>query len=146
MQTYDVVESDGTTKTTSKYTCESKDLQYTIIGENIKADFDFLIKDIPDRLDEVLSEISQASSINDAFYFENGSSVSDISKAYDEIKSDIELLKSGLTTLHSAFMTDIDNVNAELENNFGYWAFNKPNLAGKTVETVADSSTSSGNS
>ena len=64
MQTYDVVESDGTTKTTSKYTCESKDLQYTIIGENIKADFDFLIKDIPDIIfSEVMRDVDLAISI-----------------------------------------------------------------------------------
>lgn len=144
-QTYDVVETSGTTKTTSKYTCESKDLQYTIIGDNIKSDFDFLINEIPDKLDAVLSELSNASANINAFQFSNESSVKDISEAYDEIKNDIDLLKNGLSTLHSAFMTDIDNVNAELENNFGYWAFNKPNLAGKVVETISTASSESNN-
>lgn len=143
MQTYDVVENDGTTKTTSKYTCESKDLQYTIIGDNIKGDFNFINTDIPNKLAEILSEVGAAAAITDAFYFENGGKESDINKAYEEIKADIEKINTGLSTLHSAFMTDIDNVNAELENNFGYWAFNKPNLAERIVETVpeADSGT-----
>lgn len=135
MATYNDVQINGNTKTTSKYTCESANLSYTIIGDNISEDFEF-INTISTKLDEMLKKLESASSITDAFDIENGGHVSDITKAYNEIKSDVQLMKSGLSTLHSAFMTDIANVNAELENNFGYWAFNKPRLAGKTTETI----------
>lgn len=141
--TYDVVEESGTTKTTKKYTCESESLSYTIIGDNIKEDFEFLTNQIPEKLNMVLKEISDAAAISDAFYFENGSSEYDISAAHTEIKKDIELINNGLTLLYNAFITDINNVNAELENNFGYWAFNKPKLAGKTVETIDSSESKS---
>ena len=38
---------------------------------------------------------------------------------YDEIKKDVEETKKCLDTVHSAYMTAIDNVNAELKTNFG---------------------------
>lgn len=137
--TYDDVKVEGNVKTTTKYTCQSADLSYTIIGDNIKDDFSFLTNTIQNKLDEMLFELQAAASINDAFYFENGSSVSDVNKAYGEIKSDVSVAKELLNTLHSAFMTDIDNVNAELSNNFGYWAFNKPRKAGRKTEIVENS-------
>ena len=40
--------------------------------------------------------------------------------------------KNGLSTLYNAFVTDIDNVNAELEVNFGHVAFYTCNKASKT--------------
>lgn len=135
MATYNDVQINGNTKTTNKYTCESANLSYTIIGENISEDFKF-INNISSKLDEMLSKLQSASSITDAFDIEGTGHVSDISKAYNEIKNDVQLMQTGLNTLHSTFMTDIANVNAELENNFGYWAFNKPRLAGKTTETI----------
>lgn len=134
--TYDVVENDGKTKTTKKYTCESANMSYTVIGDNIKEDFAFLTGQIPEKLSLILKEIEEATNISDAFYFENGNEVHDISEAYNKIKNDVELINTGLSTLYNAFLTDINNVNAELENNFGHWAFNKPKLAGKTVETI----------
>lgn len=137
--TYDDVKVEGNVKTTTKYTCESADLSYTIIGDNIKGDFNFLTNTIQNKLDEMITELQAAASINDAFHFENGASVSDINKAYEEIKSDVSSAKELLDSLHSVFMTDIDNVNAELENNFGYWAFNKARVAGKTTEFVENS-------
>lgn len=136
--TYDDVQVEGNVKTTTKYTCESVDLSYTIIGDGIKEDFNFLTNTIQDKLDEMLSELQTAASVNDAFHFENGVAVSDINKAYEEIKSDVSVAKELLNTLHSAFMTDIDNVNAELENNFGYWAFNKPRIAGQETEIIEE--------
>lgn len=138
METYDDVQINGDTKTTSKYTCESANLSYTIIGDNISEDFDFL-NIMSDKLDEMLNNLENASAITNAFDFENGNRVYDITKAYNEIKSDVQVMKSGLSTLHSAFMTDIANVNAELSNNFGHWAFNKPRLAGKTTEAIENS-------
>lgn len=138
MNTYDDVQIDNGVKTTTSYTCESENLKYTIIGENIKENFDFLIDDIPNLLKEVESELSSAKDCTDAFYFENGSSVGDISHAYKEIAKDIENITGGLSTLHSALIKDIDNVNAELSNNFGYWVFNKPKKAGISYENVEE--------
>ena len=136
MSTYNVTEQSGNTKVTTKYTCDSAALQYTIIGDNIKADFDFINTTLHDKLDEMLAEVAKAAAINDAFYFSNGTTVYDINKAYEEIKADVELLKTGLNELRKGFDTAIINVNAELESNFGYWAFNKPRVAGKVVEEV----------
>ena len=108
-------------------------MQYTIIGEDIKADFDFLLPtgEIGNKLDEMLSNLKNAADITDAFYFENGSTASDIQHVYDEIDADVKNLKNTLNTLHSAFITDIDNINAELEVNFGHWIGYKCNKAEK---------------
>lgn len=129
----------GKTKTTTKttYTCTEEGFAYTIIGEDIKADFDFLKSDnvIGQKLDEMLNYIKTAADIDDAFYFENGSSVYDILHVYDEIKKDVEENKKCLDTLNAAYITAIDNVNAELKTNFGYWAGYKVNKAGRSVQT-----------
>lgn len=136
---YEDVEESGNTRTTSKYSCESKDLQYTIIGENIKEDFDFLIKDLPQKLDEVKKELYNAAYVENAFLFQNGGKVSsNLDSMYNELQHDIETLKAGLTSLHTSLLTDIDNVNAELENNYGHWAFNKAVLADVTTETIEE--------
>lgn len=135
-QTYDVTETSGNTKVTTKYTCDAAALQYTIIGEDILNDFAFINTDIPNKLDEMLKELGDAAAITDAFYFENGSSVSDINHAYEEIKTDIEMLKTGLNDLKEGFKTAIANVNAELASNFGYWTASKPRVAGRTVEEI----------
>jgi hypothetical protein len=133
------VSISGNTKTTTKttYTCTEEGFAYTIIGEDIKADFDFLKSDnaIGQKLDEMLSYIKSAADIDDAFYFENGSSVFDILHAYEELKKDVEDNKKCLDTLHSAYIKAIDNVNAELKTNFGYWAGYKVNKAGRSVKT-----------
>ena len=108
----------------------------TIIGEDILNDFAFINTDIPNKLDEMVKEIGNAAAITDAFYFENGSSVSDINHAYEEIKNDVEMLKTGLNELKEGFKTAIANVNAELASNFGYWTASKPRVAGRTVEEI----------
>lgn len=107
----------------SKYKCTKKNMQYTIISDEIKKDFDFLLSSntMGNKLDEMLNYLKTAAGISNAFYFENGGSVQDINHVYEEIKNDVSQLKSDLDTLHAAFMTDIDNVNAELEVNFGHW-------------------------
>lgn len=135
MATYEDVQISGNTKTTSKYTCETANLSYTIIGSNISEDFQFLNR-LSEKLDEMLSQIRDVADKTTAFYFENGATANEITHAYNELKNDVALMQSGLSSLYSAFMTDIDNVNAELKNNFGYWAFNKAKLAGKTTETI----------
>lgn len=131
--------TSGNTTTSTKYTCDKKALQYTVIGDDIKADFDFLLPagGIANKLDEMLNNLKQACDITDGFYFENGSSVWDLAHVYSEIVTDVADLKSALSTLHSAFMTDIDNVNAELEVNFGHWVGYKVN-AGKTTTTTTN--------
>lgn len=134
--TYDVTETNGNTKVTTKYTCEAAALQYTIIGEDILNDFAFINETIPNKLDEMVRELSNAAAITDAFYFENGSSVADINHAYEEIKNDVELMKTGLNELREGFKTAIANVNAELASNFGYWTASKPKVAGRKVEEV----------
>lgn len=113
----------------SKYTCTKKNMQYTIISDEIKKDFDFLLSTntMGNKLDEMLNYLNTAAGISNAFYFENGGSVQDINHVYEEIKNDVSQLKSDLDTLHAAFMTDIDNVNAELEVNFGHWVGYKVN-------------------
>jgi hypothetical protein len=104
-------------------------MQYTIISDEIKKDFDFLLSSntMGNKLDEMLNYLNTAAGISNAFYFENGGSVQDINHVYEEIKNDVSQLKSDLDTLHAAFMTDIDNVNAELEVNFGHWVGYKVN-------------------
>ena len=113
----------------SKYSCTKKNMQYTIISDEIKKDFDFLLSTgtLGNKLDEMLNYLNTAAGITNAFYFENGGSVQDINHVYEEIKNDVSQLKTDLETLHSAFMTDIDNINAELEVNFGHWVGYKVN-------------------
>ena len=137
---YEDVEENGTTRTTSSYSCESQNLQYTIIGDNINEYFKILIQDLPQKLDEVKKELYNAASVTDAFSISNGagSGVDNLNAMYQEIQNDIEVLKVGLGDLRSALLTDIDNINAELESNYGHWAFNKAVLAGKKTETIEE--------
>lgn len=114
--------------TTYTYSCGNQTgIEFYIIGDDIRADFDFCkgsatgTDSIAGNLDEMLINLKTATSNVNAFYFENGSSVNDLSALYTEIEKDVIELKNGLDTLHSAIMTDIDNVNAELKKNFGYW-------------------------
>ena len=72
----------------SKYTCTKKNMQYTIISDEIKKDFDFLLStgSMGQKLDEMLNYLNTAAGITNAFYFENGGSVQDINHVYEEIK------------------------------------------------------------
>lgn len=144
--TGDYVYTEGNTKTTITYSCTPKDMQYTIIGEEIRKDFDFLTQKIPALLDESLQKLNAAASINDAFYVEGSTKYNDLMHVYDELKQDVSKIKQNLSTVHSRFMTSIDNVNAELENNFGHWAFFTVNEADRKVETIDTGSSSSGSS
>lgn len=141
MGTYVQTVTEGNVTTTTEYTCEEKGMQYTVISEDIKKDFDFLLSngEIAEKLDEMLKELSSASSIVDAFSFESGTVEKDISKTYDEIKTDVESLKSSLQILHDAFITDIDNVNAELETNFGHFVGYSVSEGNKTTTTTNNS-------
>lgn len=114
--------------TTYTYTCGDKTgFEYYVLGEDIKREFDFLkgtstdSTSIAGNLDEMLNYLKKATSNISAFHFENGDSVKDLEALYSEIESDVKSLKGDLTELNSAIITDIDNVNAELDVNFGYW-------------------------
>lgn len=122
--------SNGTT-TTTKYSCNKSSMAYTIIGEDIKADFNFLLpgNEMCNKLDEVLMHLKNAAGVE---AFDIDGKYKDIQHVYTEIEKDVTELKNGLSTLYNAFITDIDNVNAELEVNFGHVAFYKCNKASKT--------------
>ena len=120
--------------TTYEYTCgDQTGFEYYVLGDDIRKEFDFLKSSgtgnstIAGNLDEMLKHLKVATSNTDAFYFENNGAVSDINHVYEEINQDVSKLKSQLDTLHAAFMTDIDNINAELEVNFGHWVGYKVN-------------------
>lgn len=132
---------DGTTKSTATYSVDTSGFGYTKIESDIKDDFKFLVSSLPDKLNDVVQELDCAAAINDAFYVEGSSIETDISKARDEIKNDIEKLKSSLCELYSAFMTDIDNVNAELEYNFGWIIVGKVKGSVRTEATPEKSTT-----
>ena len=106
--------------TNYNYKVTVKDWQYTIIGENIRKDFDFIIDKIPEKLQEALKNLEDVAAINDAFYIESTNVVSDLSHVYDEIKEGIEKAKQMSETLHGNFIDAIQNVNKELRNNFGW--------------------------
>lgn len=131
---YEYVEKDGEKTKKTQYSCTKKALKYTTISDEIKSDFNFLLSngDICSNLDLMLEELEKAANISDAFYFENGGSVSELHHVYEEIRDDVKRLKEQLVSLHTAFMTDIDNVNAELDNNFGHIVAIKVK-AGRTV-------------
>ena len=82
---------------------------------------------MPPGINFILNHLNNAAAMTDAFYFENGTTAADINHVYEEIKTDVSELKTQLDTLHAAFMTDIDNINAELEVNFGHWVGYKVN-------------------
>lgn len=141
MATY-VHKQDNGDNTTTKtpYTCTKKSLQYTTIGDDIKKDFDFLLASggISTNLDLMLAELEKAANVTTAFLFENGGSESDIQHVYEEIRDDVNRLKDQLVILHTAFMTDIDNINAELELNFGH--FIGANVKAGRSETYSNNS------
>ncbi len=118
--------------TTYTYSCGDKSgFEYYVLGDDIRKEFDFLkgsgtgTATIAGNLDEMLKYLKLATSNTDAFYFENGTTVTDLEDTYLEIEKDVKDLRSNLDVLHAAIMTDIDNVNAELDKNFGYWVGRK---------------------
>jgi hypothetical protein len=109
----------GNQKTTATYTADGYGFGYTVITDDIKADFNFLTEDIPAKLDEMLNEFENASS-SAAFQIVGSNSVNDLSTAKAELTTDVSNMKTSLTALRDAFWTDIDNINAELAYNFGW--------------------------
>lgn len=120
-------------ETTYTYTCGDKTgFEYYILGDDIRNEFDFLKSSntgdgsIAGNLDHVLECIKSASNNTNAFYVQSASAtVNDLENFEQEISDAIDQLKSDLDVLNSAIMTDIDNVNAELDLNFGYWVGRK---------------------
>lgn len=126
---------DGTTETTANYSVDTSGFGYNTITQEIANEFNFLITDLPNKLDQVMSEVSNANAISDAFNFDD---VSDINIAYTKLSNDVNKLKTSLTDLHTAFMKDLDNINDELAYNFGWIIIGdvKGNTKERTVETT----------
>lgn len=136
----------GNTKTTAHYSVNTSGFGYSKITDDIKGDFDFLINDIPTKLDTCITELETANGYA-AFNFEgSGGSEKDLSKVLDEIKLDVSNLKNELSTLHQAFMNDIDDINAELEYNFGWIMIGSVKGTERTeiIETESSSEGSNG--
>ena len=121
------------------YDCEQKSFSYTIIGDNIKADFDFLKRggELSDKLHKFLDLIQEANDNENAFSFND--TCNSLDGFYDNVKKEVDSLEGSLETLHSAFMTDIDNINAELKVNFGYWLGGTAREAGRTPRNTDNS-------
>lgn len=131
---YTETHTDGNTKTTIFYTSTKEGFGYTIIGDNIKGDFNWLTGDMYTALDEFMAYIRDAAAIQ-AFNFNDAHH--DISVLVPEIEADVNSLKGSLETLKGALIKDIDNVNAELKVNFGYWVGGRAKEAGRSTETVS---------
>ena len=108
-----------------QYNVEIKSMEYTVMGEEIKEDFAFINTTLKDKIDEALNYFLDGSEIDDAFYVENTGAYSDLMHAYEVIKEDVELAKTQLDELHASCIDAIDQVNAELEYNFGHILFCK---------------------
>ena len=111
--------TDGNVKTTYSYSIDTAGFGYSIIDDasGIRNDFDFLIVDMPNKLDEISAYLDAAASVTTGFEVDD---LHDIAQACDNVEKDISTLKTTLAELHSAFMTDIDNINAVLAYNFGW--------------------------
>ena len=111
--------TDGNTKTTYSYSIDTSGFGYNIFDENspVWEDLEFLITEMPNKLDEIVKYLQDAGSITNAFQFND---VHDINMACENVITDISVLKSTLAELHAAFVLDIENVNAELAYNFGW--------------------------
>lgn len=114
---------------TYEYSCGNQSgFEYYVLGDDIRKEFDFLKSSavgnntIAGNLNEMMNYVKSASSNSSAFLISgNSGTESDLNKFQSEMEQYVNDLKSCLDTLHSAVMTDIDNVNAELDANFGYW-------------------------
>lgn len=134
MADYTDTTTSGNTTTTIHYTSSKEAFHYTIIGENIKSDFNFLTSDMYTGLDEFMKYIHDAGAIK-AFNFND--SHFDISNLEPELQSDVNQLKSSLEALKNSLIKDVDNVNAELKVNFGYWVGGRAREAGRETHTVS---------
>lgn len=122
-----MAENDTTTYT---YTCgDQTGFEYYILGDDIRKEFDFLKStnasesSISGNLRQMLECVKRASDNTSAFYVSDGAGNTEnrLEDLESEINGYVRQLESSLDILHSAIMTDIDNVNAELDLNFGYW-------------------------
>ncbi len=123
-----------------KYTATEENLKYTVIGDNIKSDFDFLTDSASESgicywVGEAEKHIKEAAS---RLPFHVGS-FKDIDHAYNQLIPEFEGLKAGLGELRTAIGVDIDNINAELELNFGYISFVFASRRKKEAARVEDS-------
>ena len=65
----DSEESNGR-RTTATYSCDTSGFGYSIITDDIKNDFNFLINELPQKLDNAMTELNNAAAIDNAFDFE----------------------------------------------------------------------------
>lgn len=98
--------------------------EYMQIRDEAKKDFQFLIDEtsgLPSKLNEMLEELKIACMNNSAFYIKNGEGTinTDLNKSYEEINNDVKILKTNLLELYQELINDIDNINNELQGNFG---------------------------
>ena len=139
-------DSDGN-KVKTTYSLNADTMDFTLLDDSIKADFNFITSggshgSLIDKLETLKGKLKTACSVSNAFYFDNGSGqVDDLMVAYEEIAADIEAAIAELPTLKSAIDTDIDNINAELKNNYGWPVRFKKGSITKT-ETMSSGTTS----
>jgi len=127
---------EGNKKKTYSYSVDTKGFGYSIIDDEsgIRDDFNFLIDEIPNKLDNVIETLQNAAANTSAFEVNE---IHDIGEACENIISDINNLKGGLAELYQAFMLDIDNINAELAYNFGWIRIGKVRGVTRT-ETIKE--------
>ncbi len=130
----------GNQNTTITYSCKTLGIGYSLITENINEAFNFLIKDIPQNLEEAMKSLESTKN-KSAFSFCRGDSSSgdyeDLTLVCNEIERDINNLKSELSSLYKTLLEDINNINKELEYNFG-WAvagqYKKESIQNENIE------------
>lgn len=137
MGKYTYTTTNGDTTISTEYSCDKKSFAYTTISDDIKIWFDFLLENgsICNNLNQMLNYLQSAADIQTGFNIScDAGSSKDIQHVYKQINEEVNKLKSSMVELHNALDKDVDNINAELEVNFGYWT-GYDVKAGKTTTT-----------
>lgn len=114
-------QTNGNQKITANYSVDTSGFGFSIITDDIRNDFNFLTNEMYTKLDEAANFLKLAAENQNAFYINgSGGNVTDLSLAQQEINNDINTIKNNLQNLRNAIDTAIDQVNAELEYNFGW--------------------------
>lgn len=128
-------QTEGNKKITANYSVDTSGFGFSIITDDIRNDFNFLTGDMYTKLDEASALLKTAAENQSAFYVDgSGGSVTDLSLAQQEIDRDINTIKTNLQSLRDAIDTAIDQVNAELEYNFGWIIIGETKGAVRTEE------------
>lgn len=137
MGKYTYTTTNGDTTISTEYSCDKKAFAYTTISDDIKIWFDFLLENgsICSNLNQMLTYLQAAADIQNGFEIKSEAGNSkDIQHVYKQINSEVAKLKKSMVELHNALDKDVDNINAELDVNFGYWT-GYDVKAGKTTTT-----------